>query len=246
MKKLSILPFLMLLVFIGCNKDEDEPVPTPTPTPQEKYLSFDFAFNVDGDSLVYNNIQYVNDAGNQYSVTQLRFYISQIALVTDSDTKVMLQDYLFVDAFNSPTLKVNLDSIPKGTYKALSFNIGLDSAQNVTGGLPATADNLSMEWPVMMGGGYHFMMLEGLFVDSATTPGYAMHLGTNMTLCPVYLLSAITVSTADLNINLAMNINEWYRDPYMYDFNVDGNYIMGNMMSMGKISANGYNVFSIQ
>lgn len=245
MKKLLILPVITALLISGCKKDDDE-TPTPTPTVQDKYLTFNFTYNVDGSVLSFNNIQYVNDAGNQYSVTKLNYYLSQIALVTDSDTYVMLKDYLYINATASPALKINLNSIPKGTYKGLSLNIGLDSAQNITGGLPVTAENLAMEWPVMMGGGYHFMMLEGKFIDSAGTPGYAMHLGTNMALSPVYIQTPVVVTSDDKNINLSMNINEWYRNPSLYDFNVDGNYIMGDAQAMAKIAANGYDVFTIQ
>jgi hypothetical protein len=73
-----------------------------------------------------------------------------------------------------------------------------------------------------------------------------MHLGTNSTLCKVGLPVSIHVSEAAISLTLDANINKWFTDPYTYDFNVDGNYIMGNMQAMSKIAANGYNVFSIR
>ncbi len=41
-----------------------------------------------------------------------------------------------------------------------------------------------------------------------------------------------------------MNINEWYKNPEIYDFNTDGGYSMGNMMAMMKIAGNGADVFN--
>jgi uncharacterized protein YwgA len=42
-----------------------------------------------------------------------------------------------------------------------------------------------------------------------------------------------------------MNINEWYANPAVYDFEVDGNYSMGLSAAMLKLSKNGKDVFSI-
>jgi hypothetical protein len=103
-----------------------------------------------------------------------------------------------------------------------------------------------MEWPVLMGGGYHFMMLEGHFADSSGTPGFAMHLGTNASLCPVNITDTFSLTQDDFTLHINMNINEWFRTPYVYDFNVDGNYIMGNIQSMSKIAANGFDAFTIE
>ena len=102
-----------------------------------------------------------------------------------------------------------------------------------------------MEWPVVMGGGYHFMMFEGHFIDSTGTPGFAMHLGTSASLCPVSIQQTLSIGQADKEIRLSMNINEWFRNPAIYDFNVDGNYIMGNVQAMSKLAANGVDVFSM-
>jgi hypothetical protein len=242
MRRLSIIVSAILFLAVGCKKDNET---TVTSQPQKYFLKIDFRYNVDNSPLVFNSLNYTNDASNNYSVTSLRYYLSRISLVTDSDTHVYLQDYIFIDASASPVLQFDLADIPKGRYKGISFNVGLDSAQNITGHLPVNSDNLAMEWPVLMGGGYHFMMLEGHFSDTSGTPGYAMHLGTNASLCPVNIVDTISVYAGGANIHLHMNINEWFRTPSVYDFNVDGNYIMGNVQAMSKIAANGFDAFSI-
>jgi hypothetical protein len=117
---------------------------------------------------------------------------------------------------------------------------------NKTDALPANTENISMVWPDAMGGGYHFMKMEGYFKDGTTTPGYAMHLGTNACKfnCKVY--SSININNDTHNLNMEMNINEWYRNPQNFNFNTDGNYIMGNMPLMMKIVNNGFDVFKIK
>jgi hypothetical protein len=103
-----------------------------------------------------------------------------------------------------------------------------------------------MAWPDMMGGGYHFMKLEGSYVDSTGTYGYAMHVGKN-----AYLVNCTMSHHFDLNTGLnakelVMNVNEWFKNPAIYDFNVDGNYSMGVMAAMTKLKNNGTDIFTIQ
>ena len=72
-----------------------------------------------------------------------------------------------------------------------------------------------------------------------------MHLGTNACLIPIKINKRIVVSADGLtSVNLIMNINEWFRNPYIFDFNTDGNYIMGNLAAMKKIALNGTDVFN--
>lgn len=43
-----------------------------------------------------------------------------------------------------------------------------------------------------------------------------------------------------------MNLNEWFRNPFIYDFNIDGNYSMGSSAAMAKLKANGVDIFHFQ
>jgi hypothetical protein len=73
-----------------------------------------------------------------------------------------------------------------------------------------------------------------------------MHIGTNACLIPSITLSTnFTVTTdSQTSLTLKMNVNEWYRNPNIYDFNIDGNYTMGDMPLMMKITENGQDVFT--
>jgi hypothetical protein len=239
---ITLIGFLLLIT--GCKKDDDETI-TPV-TPYVPQLSLKVRFQVDGKALQFDTIKYMNAAQNNYSVSTLMFYLSRVNLLKADSSVVPVKTWWYIDAKNLSTCDVIINQIPEGNYIGMTFNIGLDSVQNIINGLPPTYENMLMEWPVFMGGGYHFMKMEGAFIDSTLTPGYAMHLGTNNTLCPVTLSGNICVGKNCNPVTLTMNVNEWFTDPNTYDFNIDGNYIMGDTGAMKKFAENGYNVFTIQ
>ena len=241
--KFVVFASLFTLLFSACEKnDADTANPPAEKSPS---LRLDFRFVVDGAALVTDTLRYENEAHNQYSVQTLQFYLSRLALVRPDSSRVELKDWLYVDAAMPSTLNLTIQNIPPGCYAGMSFNIGLDSLLNVPGGLPATADNLMMEWPVPMGGGYHFLKLEGYFTDSSGTPGYAMHVGTNACLTSVFLPASLCFQDTEVPKTLFANVNEWFRTPETYNFNTDGNYSMGNTDAMMKLAANGADAFTI-
>ncbi len=246
MKKLHIWVVIIFLGFVACSKDDSEPTPTPPPGPaQENSITFNIQYNVDGQSIIRDSILYYNEAGNQYSIYNLLYYLSEIKLTKSDGNTVLLKNIHYVDCFDPATNTFILKNIPAGEYSGISFNIGIDSLHNEHDSLPNTVENINMEWPDMMGGGFHFLRLEGYFTDAGNNYGYAMHIGTNPCLIPVQLPNAITVTAeSQTNLTLKMNVNEWFRNPNTYDFNIDGNYTMGNMPLMMKITENGHDVFT--
>lgn len=240
--KYLVLAILGISMFYSCKKDDDvDPAPV-----NSNSLIVNLDYEVDGQSLLFDTLRYTNDAGSLYGVSRLWYYLSQVYLVKPDSSLVFLKNYQFVDARVSATNRIELKGIPSGTYIGMKFNIGLDSLQNISNALPVTTENLNMEWPVQMGGGYHFMKYEGHFNDSTGTHGFAMHLGVNAYLVKCSLWSPLQISDGTSNINMIMNLNEWFRNPDIYDFNIDGNYSMGVMSAMIKLSQNGTDVFTIQ
>ncbi len=242
MKALCYLLFFIPFLFtLSCKKD------TPLPQPKVNELQLSIQYNIDNVSYVTNINKYVNQAGNHFSISRVSYYLSQIKLIKSDNSSVLVKEYQYVDADNTSSNKLIFNSIPIGDYIGIKFNIGLDSLHNISDALPTTMENINMAWPQMMGGGYHFLKMEGNFLDSlGQSFGYAMHLGTNVCLIPIMLNKKFTVSAdSKLSFNLVMNINEWYKNPNIFDFNKDGNYIMGNMMLMKKITENGIDVFTL-
>ena len=60
-------------------------------------------------------------------------------------------------------------------YISISFTMGLDSSKNITNLFLNENFFPSFSWPEFLGGGYHYMQLEGDF--NTILQGYATHTG---------------------------------------------------------------------
>lgn len=219
-----------LMVFSGCKKEE------------LGTLKLDITYEVDGTDMAMNTIAYTNEAGYDFSVTKLVYYISNIKLVGDGVDDFQSDEIQYIDASNAATGQITLSDVPYGNYKGITFILGVDPGRNVTGGLPSTTENNNMAWPDQMGGGYHHMKFEGLWVNGVDTSGFLMHLGkTHQVNCDQN--RAINLNSETVSHNLTMNLNEWFRTPAVYDFAVDGTSIMMNDAAMEKLARNGDDCF---
>jgi len=235
--------FLIILFISSCTKDYNI---VPEKTDEGLSLKLNINYKVDGFPLIFDTIMYHNLAGNNYGVTRLEYYISNITFHSTSGKDFALKNIFYMNARTPSTNSISIDHVPAGQYTDITLNIGIDSANNKTNSLPNTSENINMAWPSSMGGGYHFMKLEGYYVNTPSTTGFTMHLGQNTSLVTCLIQQPFQVSSSTSEIKLSMNLNEWFCSPIMYDFNADGNFIMGDMQAMGKITANGIDVFTLE
>ena len=239
-----IVMLTFLVLFSACKKDTESVTQSAVPTGS---LTLNLTHKIDNGSLTYDTIKYQNAAGNKFSVTRLFYYISGVKLYKADDTYSIVQQANYVDASNANST-FTLTNVPTGSYTNISFYIGIDTVHNLTGTLPETMENINMAWPPEMGGGYHFMKLEGHYLDGNNVErGYTMHLGTSAALVSHNKLPvSLTINANQTSsLNLQMDINEWFTHPYNYNFNTDGNYTRGNVPLMQLISNNGKDVFTI-
>lgn len=239
MKRL-IFTFLTLgFLAYGCKPDVEESEPK---TKDDIHLKLDY--NFDGNALIGDSMIYRSEAGYIMSVSRLQYYISNIKLVNANNDTLRYSDIYYCDYKVAANNDLIIKDVPYGNYKSISFLIGLDSIHNISNALPNNNDNNNMAWPDAMGGGYHFLKLEGNFDDTTGQYGYAMHLGLKHSLVHCQPVNISTQhSNASTSIKLSMNVAEWFKNPNTYDFNIDGNYSMGKMASMKKLAENGANVF---
>ena len=235
---IALLCIWLLTAATGCHK---HPVP---PTEGEMY--FYVHYNIDGTPLIFDSINYTNAAGNKYSITRLEFYISNITLFRKDKNPFITSDVHYLSARQRLTSQIKLEGVPIGHYTGISFHIGLVTDTNNTGSLPGTLENVNMAWPEPMGGGYHFLKMEGYFLDSLSNPtGFAVHVGTDTCLINVTINQPFEVIYHTPEKFLNMNLNEWFDHPTKYDLS-DGNYTMGIEDKMLIISKNGSNVFTME
>lgn len=237
-KFLVIIPlvFLGLILISSCKKTE---VP-----PRFSSLIFEINHNVDGESVSLDPFQFSNDAGNLYTITDYKYYLSNIQFISNNGEIYTDPAIHLVDIKKNGSCSFLLDSIPPGTYTTLSFDLGLDSIINVSNGLLNSIDNINMAWPDMLGGGYHFLKFEGKTWINNSINGFAIHLGKNPN--KIHFSFPIHKKMIYWNEKLVLhhNINEWFKNPLSYNFELHELYTMDNDSVMQVIKNNGKDVFS--
>ena len=232
---------------MSCSKEKDNTNLSTT---------FNFTHNWDGIQVSnsdFNTIQYTNANGEVMSIEKLRYLVSKITFSNPTSGVIVIDGYNLVDVTNNSKLFfIPTEDIPEGTYN-ISFTFGFNNDDNAQNYL----DLNSASWnvPEMLGGGYHFMQLEGKFVDnSAIETGYAYHsirAIDNSGTQPVFQDTFFNVNLGDVTllnnttIEVKMNIAEWFKNPNQWDLNTLGNMLMPNFNAQIMMHANGQNVFSL-
>lgn len=221
-------------------------------------LVLEFHHEVDGQDLMFNTIAYTNAAGNPYSVSRLEYFLSDFKFVDHDFTTVLheVDTVLYINPRMDSTLVADLGEIPAGHYHALSFAFGLAPEKNVFPStmVGRTPEKDGMAWVASLGGGYHFMKMEGNFTASnGDKGGYGTHLGSDVDQDNHFRtdphdlqIHNNAVDAHDFVIPITMNLNKWYAEPHLMDFNTyDAGSIMGVNATQQLFKANGANVFSL-
>ena len=255
-----IIGFWILLLWTAC-----KPTPAPAPDVPAGKLRIEFTHEVDGKSLVFDTIRYVNAAGNPYLVSNIQYFISDVCLHKSNGDSLLLdkwEDIHYVDTDLPNTWVYALkDDIPDGIYSSVSFTFGINAAKNQTL-MFVNPPESDMFWPVYLGGGYHYMKLNGKWKDpNGTIRPFNFHMGIgqiydssgNITgfvqnyFKVVLPASGFQISKGQIaNLELKMNVNEWFEDPHIFDFNQWGGDIMQKQAAMQIAKENGHNVFSVK
>jgi hypothetical protein len=123
------------------------------------FVKIIFFNNVKGDSIVLNDVNYVNSFGEKYTISKLRYYVSHIALRDGSHRYEEKDSYHLIDESNHESRLIGLGVLP-GEYQQLQFLVGVDSLHNVSG---AQTDDLDpakdMFWT--WNSGYVMAKMEG-------------------------------------------------------------------------------------
>jgi hypothetical protein len=208
-------------------------------------LQLKLTYRIDNKQLEFDTMKYLCDAGYDYEITRLNYYLSGFVFRMQDGSSYSSNRVFYIDARQSSMNTLSFEKFPSGTCTQINFCVGLDSVKNQTDSLPMTFDNINMGWPDMMGGGYHFMKLEGHYRDSSINYGFAMHLGKNKNLVQITVSNPMIVRDGNAaEATLSMNINEWLRNPLIYDFRTDGSYSMNNDTAMHKLCTNGTDIFN--
>lgn len=149
--------FLCLLLLTGetaCTKSS-------APPPNTASLQLSFSNLVNGQPMVLRTTNYVNAAGETFNITLFKYYVSNFSLTTTSGQEVVLTpEYFLVNEESDSTKVITLQKLPSGTYRSITFLLGVDSARNNSGAQTGALDPVNgMFWT--WNSGYVMAKLEG-------------------------------------------------------------------------------------
>jgi hypothetical protein len=255
------LIILIFAVFSACIKEHKDP------NLDGGKIIFKFAHYIDGQPLVKDTMKYVNAAGNHYSVSEVKYFISDVILYKSDGSKQFIfkwKDIQYVDE-SLPESKIwnVFDRIQSGVYDSISFTFGITKEKNISF-MYVNPPEVNMAWPDQLGGGYHYLMINGFWknTNNLRTP-FNFHLGIGQIYSGINNTGTITgfvqnyfrvslknsqftISNGQTKeIQLIMNIDNWFKTPHIYDHNYWGGAIMQNQPAMQMAKENGFDVFTV-
>ncbi|CAM1348939.1 MbnP family protein [Tenacibaculum insulae] len=262
MKQYLIL-FLSLALF-SCSSDSDEPI-------KEVSLKLKFTQNWDGatfENVDLNSTEFINKLSTKLTIERLRYLISKVTLTDGADQSTIFDGYKLIDLNDPENLTHNLlEKVSEGNYK-LAITFGFNESDNTDG---AYSDLNSASWnvPSMLGGGYHFMQLDGKYKDTlGVEKPYNFHIISAYNTATAkkedtsFTVDLGTVSLKNnATIEIKMNIAGWFKaglmkdpedenllikNPKGWDLNGLHENLMGNFKAQEAMYENGKNgVFSL-
>lgn len=163
MKRLTLIFSVSLFTLASCKKDEVVQYNPNVKAP----LTIEFDNVVGGNDLQLTTGSYTNATGENFTVTKLKYYISNVKLTRTDGTEYVVpqaDSYFLVDESDEATHEAEL-SIPEGEYRSVQFVLGVDSLRSTmdvsqrTGVLDPTGVGADMYWT--WNSGYIFFKMEG-------------------------------------------------------------------------------------
>ena len=164
----SVIAFCVIITssFLMNSCSESDSPSTPSPTKTGK-LVFEFD-NVAGEDELTLEKEYTNGAGEKFTVSKLKYYITNISIKTSTGTVFTVpkaSSYFLIDESIESSQKIEIANVPEGDYAEVTFTIGVDSLSNTmsvdkrTGALDITGAASDMYWD--WNSGYIFFKMEG-------------------------------------------------------------------------------------
>lgn len=218
MKK-TVLFVAAFSLLLACRK-KDDPVVTPPPSGKSN-LRVVVDNKVGNDPLVLETGIYQNAAGNTYSVSILKYYLTNFRLRSTSGAYVSVpESYFLLDQATPTSLTLNLPELAAGEYDELSFLIGVDSARNTSGAQTGALDPGGVAGSMFWGWntGYIMAKIEGSSPQSPAAKGsFAFHMGGFR--APVSVLRQVTLPLPEAakvqagrtpEIHLKADLGKWF------------------------------------
>ncbi len=240
------LTFTLIISFFGCDDDYDTIIFGGT-------ISINFNHYWDGQQVTsadFNTETYTNENNDILTISKLRYLVSNITLHKSDGSSTKLVDYYLVDLSGGTSFSIS-DILDGNDYSSISFTFGFNEADNIDGNY-IDLNSKSWNWPTMLGGGYHFMQFEGKYGATGTENPFAYHNGTARVSTGVFeqnffnvSLEGFTSSESETIVEIKMNLDQWFEDPYTWDLDTYNTTLMPNYNAQKLMQQNGASVFSL-
>ena len=212
MKKLVLL-LIIMIAFLSCNSDDDKA--------SDILISVTNSQNWDGENVTASDFgitEFTDENGEVLKIQKLRYLISKVILTNSFGDEIEIGNYKLVDLTDNNTLNYATNIVvPPGTYTGISFVYGFNEEDNIDQAY-LDLNTASWNWPEMLGGGYHFMQLDGAFTSPTNLSPlpFNYHNGTARISEGVFEQNFIRVNVDGLsidsntNIDIKMNLAEWF------------------------------------
>lgn len=254
MIKSPLLIFSLCVILASCQ---------PKSAEETGNLSLQFSVQVNQQEVGYHILNYTNEAGNLYQVDEVRFFVSAVKLLRSDGEIFVVNDSDGIHYFDSDIPSSKLwrisDQFPMGEYDSITFVFGLPPELNHTGFFVNPPEN-NMAWPDVLGGGYHYMQINGkwLSANDSIRP-FNLHTGIGQLYVNGQVAQfvdnsfEVRLALNSLKIRggegstrtIVMHLDNWMRSPHTYDFDVMGGAIMQNQQAQQMLRENACDVFEI-
>jgi hypothetical protein len=250
--RISLL-LLIVTLLTGCTEKDEK----------NGNITLKFEHYADGLPLVRDSMMYLNAAENPYEITEIMYFISRVRLYHHDGRIIELTadspfHYVNPDFPETLTWK-SIEEAPEGTYDSLTFTFGLSSADNQSNRFVNPPES-NMAWPEILGGGYHYMMMNGFYEDNeGNRKTNNFHLGIGQMINgsdTVFIDNSFSVNPQGENFTISwgaittatitMNIESWFETPEVYDLNYWGGAIMQKQAAMATACRNGKDAFAVK
>ena len=255
--KLKICMILLIgVVMISC---KEKPLKEPV-----LEVNMVFLHRINGDSLLLDSSLCSNEAGNIFYISEIKYFVSNVCLYRNGQKYNIGTHYMDTDYPETLHWDISSLSLSEGKYDSVSFIFGLDDNDNYNFHY-VNPPQSAMAWPISLGGGYHYMMINGRYFGNNVWNPMNIHLGRGQiyqgestdtdsivgfvpNYFDVVLYENIYVQRNEpLTINIIMNTEKWFANPYIYDITRWGSHIMQNQTAMQILKENGKkDVFTIE
>lgn len=257
----SLVLILAVVSFTGCNtNDDDDDSPVITEEGTLRLMVHNKALDLDGNSvdLKLDSMGYKTPEGDTISVDHLKYFISDVRLITSAGDTVKGNEVYWLktqnEGYPSHSSMIDIEGFTPGDYKMLYFNLGVGKQCNTveactSGDLdPFSSDGEAMIWNWALGSGYKFLRYEGSFKGNNTSSSgavdgdFSFHVGGNGNLQEIILTSGddITIENDKTTmIHLMAMTQQILTNPNSIDLEATSNQGSAGSSNLAENYANG-------